>query len=233
MTDRQTDNLLLMNGNKYVRTKQCFFPVFTDEILQELHEWRMEQSAENQTFSFWDNFLYVDFMSYLGLYFSIRNRNWDLRNISFTKISLFISRFRQTELPDIDSVSPGRHTGISRICFSASISGKYRFAVALDEEHEMEINLKSKNALNSFSQSSLATLTYYLPFRAKTLHNLKSELKNLKREEGMYHRKSTRSYIKPKIAHRDRLKALFHRTRDIGKTSFILRKKFVYQQQYF
>ena len=78
--------------------------------------------------------------------------------------------------------------------------------MALDEEHEMEINLKSKNALNYFSQSSLATLTYYLPFRAKTLHNLKSEL-NLKREEGMYHRESTRSYIKPKIAHRDRLKA--------------------------
>jgi hypothetical protein len=56
-------------------------------------------------------------------------------------------------------------------------------------------NLKSKNVLNSFSQSSLATLTYYLPFRAKTLHNFMSEL-NLEREEGMYHRESTRSYIK-------------------------------------
>jgi hypothetical protein len=44
------------------------------------------------------------------------------------------------------------------------------FSVALDEGHEMEINLKSENALNSFSQSYLATLTYYLPFRAKTLH---------------------------------------------------------------
>jgi hypothetical protein len=54
--------------------------VLTDEILQEFHAWRMEQSAENQTFSFWDNLLYVDFMSYLGLYFSIRSRNWDLRN---------------------------------------------------------------------------------------------------------------------------------------------------------
>jgi hypothetical protein len=32
-----------------------FFSVFTDEILQEFHAWRMEQSAENQTFSFWDN----------------------------------------------------------------------------------------------------------------------------------------------------------------------------------
>jgi hypothetical protein len=69
------------------------------------------------------------------------------------------------------------------------------FSVASDEAHEMEINLKYQNALNSFSQSSLATLIYYLPFRAKTLHNFKSEL-NLEREEGMYHRESTRSYIK-------------------------------------
>jgi hypothetical protein len=80
-------------------------------------------------------------------------------------------------------------------CFSASISGKDMFSVALDEGHEMEINLKSENALNSFSQSYLATLTYYLPFRAKTLHNFKLEL-NLEREEGMYNRESTRSYIK-------------------------------------
>jgi hypothetical protein len=59
----------------------------------------------------------------------------------------------------------------------------------------MEINLKSENALNSFSQSYLATLTYYLPFRAKTLHTFKLEL-NLEREEGMYNRESIRSYIK-------------------------------------
>jgi hypothetical protein len=58
----------------------------------------------------------------------------------------------------------------------ASISGKDMFSVALDEGHEMEINLKSENALISFSQSYLATLTYYLPFRAKTLHNFKLEL---------------------------------------------------------
>ena len=48
--------------------------------------------------------------------------------------------------------------------------------MALDEAHEMVINLKTKNALNSFSQSNLATLTFYLPYRAETLHNLKTEL---------------------------------------------------------
>ncbi|VDI31327.1 Hypothetical predicted protein [Mytilus galloprovincialis] len=80
-------------------------------------------------------------------------------------------------------------------CFSVSISGKHLYSVALDEAHEMEINLKSKNALNSFSQSSLANLTFYLPYRAKTLHNLKSELQ-LEREEGLYQREGTMSYVK-------------------------------------
>ncbi|CAC5392585.1 unnamed protein product [Mytilus coruscus] len=79
--------------------------------------------------------------------------------------------------------------------FQVSISGKHLYSVALDEAHEMEINLKSKNALNSFSQSSLANLTFYLPYRAKTLHNLKSELQ-LEREEGLYQREGTMSYVK-------------------------------------
>jgi hypothetical protein len=63
----------------------------------------------------------------------------------------------------------------SKGCFSVSISGEYCSSVALDEAHEMEINLKTKNALNYFSLSSLATLTYYLPYRAETLHNFKTQ----------------------------------------------------------
>jgi hypothetical protein len=124
-----------MNGNKCVRTKTRFFSVFTDEILQEFHAWRMEQSAENQTFSFWDNFLYVDFMSYLGLYFSIRSRNWDLRNISLKKlVCLFHAFDRQNyqrlipyHLADILTFPESVLQHLSNGCFSASISGKERY----------------------------------------------------------------------------------------------------------
>jgi DNA-directed RNA polymerase specialized sigma54-like protein len=64
----------------------------------------------------------------------------------------------------------------SKGCFFVSISCEYCSSVALDEAHEMEINLKTKNALNSFNLSSLATLTYYLPYSAETLHNVKTQL---------------------------------------------------------
>jgi hypothetical protein len=40
----------------------------------------------------------------------------------------------------------------SQGCFSVSFSGDKFYSVALDEAHEMEINLKTKNALNSFSK---------------------------------------------------------------------------------
>ena len=73
--DGQTENTDMTDGQPVIdewkqicENKDKVFSVFIDEILQEFHAWRMEQSAENQTFSFWDNFLYVDFMSYLGLY---------------------------------------------------------------------------------------------------------------------------------------------------------------------
>jgi hypothetical protein len=40
----------------------------------------------------------------------------------------------------------------------------------------MEINLKTKKAINTYSQTSLAAFTAYLPYRAETMHNLKSQL---------------------------------------------------------
>jgi hypothetical protein len=54
-------------------------------------------------------------------------------------------------------------------CFSVSFSGEDCYSLALDEAHEMDINLKTKNPLNSFSPTSLTTITFYLTYRAETL----------------------------------------------------------------
>ncbi|CAC5418643.1 unnamed protein product [Mytilus coruscus] len=80
-------------------------------------------------------------------------------------------------------------------CFSVSISGKHLYSVALDEAHEMEINLKSKMLLTLSASLLWLISLFYLPYRAKTLHNLKSELQ-LEREEGLYQREGTMSYVK-------------------------------------
>ncbi|CAC5388151.1 unnamed protein product [Mytilus coruscus] len=174
---------------KVCEKKKEIFTFFTDDLLEEYNTWRHENSSVNQTFAFWDNFVHLDFMAYLGLFFSIRSRNWHLRNVSLKKITCLFHAFdRQNyqrlipyHLADLHTFPEPVIKHFAAGCFSVSISGKHLYSVGLDEAHEMEINLKSKNALNSFSQSSLANLTFYLPYRAKTLHNLKSELQ-LERE---------------------------------------------------
>ncbi|CAC5360249.1 unnamed protein product [Mytilus coruscus] len=188
---------------KVCEKKKEIFTFFTDDLLEEYNTWRHENSSVNQTFAFWDNFVHLDFMAYLGLFFSIRSRNWHLRNVSLKEITCLFHAFdRQNyqrlipyHLADLHTFPEPVIKHFAAGCFSVSISGKHLYSVALDEAHEMEINLKSKNALNSFSQSSLANLTFYLPYRAKTLHNLKSELQ-LEREEGLYQREGKMSYVK-------------------------------------
>ncbi|CAC5405854.1 unnamed protein product [Mytilus coruscus] len=78
-------------------------------------------------------------------------------------------------------------------CFSVSITGNNYYCVALDEAYEMEINLKTKQAINSFSSASLASLTHYLPYRAETLHNFKNQLCIEKTDS--QHRETNKPYI--------------------------------------
>ena len=149
---------------KVCERRQEIFALITDDILNDYSLWRQEQSAKNQNFAFWDSFLHQDFMSYLGLFFAIRSRNWHLRNICLKKISCLLFAF---DSPNYQRLIPYHLTDLLTFpksvidhftngCFSVSFSGKDLFSVALDEAHEMEINSKSKNALNSFSQTSLA-----------------------------------------------------------------------------
>jgi hypothetical protein len=63
-----------------------------------------------------------------------------------------------------------------RLWLSPFSSPNWDYSVALDEAHEMEINLKTKKAINTYSQTSLAAFTAYLPYRAETMHSLKSQL---------------------------------------------------------
>ena len=123
-------------------------------------------------------------MAYLGFYIPVRSRNWELRNASLKKLVCLFHAFDKQNylrmmpyhLADLQTFPSDVIYFFSHGCFSVSISGDKFYSVALDEAHEMEINLKTKNALNSFSMSNLPALTFYLLYRAETLHNLKGHL---------------------------------------------------------
>jgi hypothetical protein len=78
-------------------------------------------------------------------------------------------------------------------CFSVSFSGEDFYSLALDEAHEMDINLKTKNPLNSFSPTSLTTITFYLTYRAETLHNFKKQIQ-MERDDN-HHRETAVLYV--------------------------------------
>ncbi|CAG2204986.1 unnamed protein product [Mytilus edulis] len=155
-----------------------------DGVCTNFDQWRFHNCTASATFQFWDTFVHTDFMAYLGLYIGIRSRNWNLRNVSLKKLAcLFYAFHRHNYLRMIPYHLADRQTFPQSVldhfeagCFSVSNTGKKYYCVALDEAHEMEINLKTKQAINSFSPTSLATLTHYLPYRAETLHNIKTQL---------------------------------------------------------
>ena len=183
------------------KKKEEIFEVFSDSLLREFADWRQTEREKSDTFAFWDQFLHVDFMSYLAFYFAVRSRNWYLRNAALKKLSCLFHAFDRHNylrmiphhLADLLQFPKEVLQYFEQGCFSVSFSGEEFYSVALDEAHEMGINLRAKNALNSFSQVSLATLTYYLPYRAEALHNFKKQIQ-VERED-KNHRETSVNYV--------------------------------------
>ncbi|CAC5406554.1 unnamed protein product [Mytilus coruscus] len=160
------------------------FSMMLQGVQVEFDEWRKQSSEQSETFRFWDNFIHVDFMAYLGLYVAIREQNWDLRNAALKNLACLFTAFDRHNymrmipyhFADLLTFPLDVIHHFKAGCFAVSLSGDNFFSVALDEAHEMEINLKTKKAINTFSLPSLTAMTYYLPYRAETLHNLKVKL---------------------------------------------------------
>ena len=60
--------------------------------------------------------------------------------------------------------------------FVASIKGNTWSSVALDESHEMCINKDVKAAISKLSDDYISKIVSYLPYRAKSLKNFRSQL---------------------------------------------------------
>lgn len=79
--------------NDICNKKDSIFSIFTDEMLEDFNTWREQEKLKSQTFSFWDSFVHEDFMNYLGLYFAIRTRDWDLRNACLKQLACLFHAF--------------------------------------------------------------------------------------------------------------------------------------------
>ncbi len=112
-------------------------------------------SKKQDTIRFWYNFITFDCFSYLALFDSIRNRNWQLRVYSLKLMGPFFSAM---DRPTYQLLIPKHLQDLATMpkCiiqhfedggFSARLSDTDWHAVGLDECHEMLINKDAKMAV--------------------------------------------------------------------------------------
>ena len=133
---------------------------------------------------FWSRFLHVDCLAYIGLFLSIRYRNWELRTGSINELAAIFAAF---DRPIYQKLVP-RHIHelllmpsyilhhLQRGSFSARLSGSEWHGIAIDECHEMCINKDAKLAVVHPSKHRMEFLSNYLHFRSACVECVKRQI---------------------------------------------------------
>lgn len=124
------------------------------ELQGEFQTYLSAMVSIDDTWRFWQGFVFADCYSYIQLYLAIRCQNLDLRNSALKLMApLFMAYDRTTyqhlipyHLTDLQKFSPNIVSHL-REAFTVSINGGKGHAVSLGEAHEMCINKDLKMAI--------------------------------------------------------------------------------------
>ena len=165
---------------------QKFVSVSPDsEALHKIfHAFCQSVCVEDDTWSFWREFVTGSMLPYLGLYLSIRSEQWELRLASLKMMAPIFHAFDCSNyiniilnhLAEIQCLPPTHLDHFRNGAFVASIKGNTWSSVALDEIHEMCINKDVKAAIAKLSDDYISKVVHYLPYRAESLKNFQSQL---------------------------------------------------------
>ena len=167
----------------------------TSKELEKFYSFVEHQCASDDTWKFWAQFVFEDCMAYVGLFLSIRCRNWDLRVSSLKLMApLFCAYDRTTyqrlipnHLSAIQTFPKKVIDSLKKGGFSVSISGGIGHCVALDESHEMCINKEMKEAVVRPTTAYLQKASLFLRHRIAThkalLHQIFHEPKESEEKE--------------------------------------------------
>lgn len=117
----------------------------TSKQLEKFNLFLEHQSAKDNTWKFWAQFVFEDCLAYVGLFLSVRCTNWDLR-VSCLKLMapLFCAYDRTTYQRLIPNHLAAIQTFPQKVIesfkqggFSVNIGGGIGHCVGLDESHEM------------------------------------------------------------------------------------------------
>ena len=157
------ENMLKIVENILATSKQC----------DEFHSFVNKQSDNDSTWKFWAQFVFEDCMAYIGLFLSIRCRNWNLRVSSLKLMApLFCAYDRTTyqrlipnHLAAIQTFPPKIIECFKKGGFAINLKGGNGHYVGLDEAHEMCINKDMKEAIVRPTKTYLQKTSLFLRHR--------------------------------------------------------------------
>lgn len=154
------------------------------ELYSEFIAFVKEHASTNDTWKFWNDFVFHDCLAYVGLYLAIRGGMWELRMASLKEMCPLFTAFDRFNylkiLPkhfaEVMCMPENIRHCLVKGGFVCNIRGTKMRVVALDEAHEMLINKDIKASVVRPSKEYLNRIMYYYPVRCKVCKQLKEQL---------------------------------------------------------
>ena len=151
---------------------------------QQFKEFLQKQANSDDTWKFWSQFVFEDAMGYVGLFLAIRSGNWNLRMACMKLMAPVFTAFNHPtyqklisqHLADVLCMPPPVLAMLEQGAFVISISGRAWHSVGIDEAHEMLINKACKTSIVRPSKDYINRIAHYIPYRTKSLENLKHQI---------------------------------------------------------
>ena len=151
---------------------------------KDFRSYAREMAGRDDTWKFWSRFVFEDCQPYISLFIALRSENWHHRMASLKSMASDFTAFDHPmyqrlitqHIVDVLSMPPELIQYLEKGGFALSISGKVLHSVALDESHEMLINKHIKGAITRPSKDYMNRIAQYIPFRMKSVENLKNQL---------------------------------------------------------
>lgn len=147
----------------------------SSDELKHLREYVQEKSNNDDTWKFWDQFIFQDCLANLCLllYLSIRCNNWQLRQYSLKLMAPLFAAFDHQcyskiiphHLAQIQLFPESFKQCFENGLFTVSIKGEPGHSVAFDEAHEMLINKEMKGAVKQPTKAYLQKTLHFLKYR--------------------------------------------------------------------
>lgn len=141
-------------------------------------------ACRDETWRFWIQYVFVDAMAYVSLFFAIRSGDWHLRMSSVKSTAAVFTAFDHptyqklisNHLSDLLSLPRSVLLMFEQGAFVVNITGRSWHSVGVDEAHEMLINKQCKMSITKPSPDYINRIASYLTYRTKTFQQVKQQV---------------------------------------------------------